>query len=310
MTQTQDTTDNTHNDGATKKQVGRIVAGGYYDLQGVRIATKNRIRDIVRKRIENIPFDQTEEKKEEKTHESKYTDDKLFAMWHDLHGKGEISDDEHKYIIRCWEIADESEKVESKYKKAMEEYINTEPVYNEFLVHVKGIGPVLSANLIKEFGDCGRYDTVSKLWAHTGNDVRGGLAPRKRKGEDLTFSPYLRTLTWKISDCLMKSNKGIYREVFVTSKEKYLAREYKAGELAERFNGYKPEDTQLRKGHANAMALRKMRKLFLSHYWECARQTAGMDTRGRFCEELGHKNIITWKDAVNREQKTAEDKSP
>jgi hypothetical protein len=286
-----------------KKFVGRIVSGAYYDMQQVRIATKNRIRDVIRKKIEGISFDEVEEKKEDKDFEQKYKDAELLKLWDKLESDQIISEEEHDYVLKCWEIADESEKIEAKYKQAMLDYIMNERVYTEFLQHVRGIGEVLSANLIKEFGDCSRYDTVSKLWAHTGNSVVGGLAPKKRKGEDLHFSPRLRTLTWKISDCLLKNNKGLYRQVYNSAKERALSATYGSGELLERFGKpYKAESLNLSRGHAHAQALRKMRKLFLSHFWACAREMAGLSSRSPFADKLGHKNIISWREALKYEK--------
>lgn len=287
------------------KFVGRIVAGAYYDMQQIRISTINRIRDVIRKKSEGIAFDEVEDKKKIKDHEEKYKDKELPKYLDKMQKDGTITEKENKYIKRCIDIQHESEKIENKYKTAMMEYIGTEEVYIEFLEKVRGIGPVLSANLIKEFGDCSRYNNVAKLWAHTGNDVVGGVAPKKRKGEDLHFSPRLRTMTWKISDCLMKSNKGIYRGIYDTEKEKQFNRKYKPKELLDQYGKpYVLEDTQMSKMHAHNRALRKMRKLFLSHYWSCSRECAGLETQIPYAKDkLGHNNIITWKQALRREGK-------
>lgn len=285
------------------KFVGRIVAGAYYDMQEIRISTINRIRDVVRKKKEGIEFDEVEEKKKEKDYEEKYKDKDLPKYLNRLEKEGKVTERENKYIQKCLDIQHESEKIENKYKSAMMEYIISEKIYTEFLEHIRGIGSVLSANLIKEFGDCNKYDTVAKLWANSGNSVVDGVSPKRHKGEDLHFNPRLRTMTWKISDCLMKSNKGIYRAIYNTEKTKQSARDFKEGELEKKYGKpYKKEDLKLSKGHCHNMALRKMRKLFLSHYWACARELAGLDTRIPYVQEkLGHKDIITWQDAIKRE---------
>lgn len=303
----------------TTKFVGRIVAGAYYDMQQVRIATKHRIRDVIRKKIEGIPFDAVEEKKEmeQKSLGKEYTDKKLITMWNDLLKENDISDYEHKYVLRCWDVAEESEKIEAKYKKAMMEFVEEEAVYKAFLgapIHrpsgmvqegIRGIGPVISANLIKEFGNCNQYDNVSKLWAHTGNDVRNGVAPKKKKGETLGFNPRLRTLTWKISDCLMKQNKGYYRELYDKAKKSYLKKTHKKGKLKKQHGKpYKEKDTKLSKGHAHNRALRIMRKHFLFHYWEAARTTAGIPTKSPWINgKEKHSHIIHYKDVLNMEGK-------
>ena len=129
--------------------VGRIVAGAYYDMQQIRISTSNRIRDVIRKKIEGIKFDQVEGKKE-KSYLKKYEDKHLTFYLKLLEKKNRITAKEGKYIEKCMEIQHESERIENKYKVAMLDYIKTEKVYTEFLEKVRGIGEVLSANLLKE----------------------------------------------------------------------------------------------------------------------------------------------------------------
>ena len=46
-------------------ELGRIATEGYYDYQEIRITQNNRIRDIIRRKLEGIPMDKPEEKKEE-----------------------------------------------------------------------------------------------------------------------------------------------------------------------------------------------------------------------------------------------------
>jgi len=286
------------------EMLGRIVSGAYYDMQEVRISTKNRIRDIIRKKAEGIAFDAVEEKKEDRDFKKKYTDKQLFNMWDDLLKKKEITEYEYKYVQMCWKLADDSEKIEDKYKDRMLEYVSQENTYVEFLKKVRGIGPVISANLLKEFGTCSQYDTVSALWCHTGNHVNGdGRAPKRHKGQK--FDPPLRTFTWKISNNLMKQNKGLYRKYYDDAKRRYLNRVYPDGELEAKYGKpYKKEDTKLSKGHAHNMALRVMRKVFLAHYYGCAREMADLDTRETYVKEkLGHKGVTTWKDAVRWEGK-------
>ena len=46
--------------------LGRIIAGSYYDHQEVRIREMHRIRDIIRRKIESIPLTGSVEKKKKK----------------------------------------------------------------------------------------------------------------------------------------------------------------------------------------------------------------------------------------------------
>lgn len=293
-----------------RKAVGRIVAGAYYDMQQVRIATKNRIRGIIRAKAEGIPLDRTEKKKDEKdkTREKKYTDEKLFGLWNKLLQDKKIIEGEHEYVLETWKLADSSESIEGKYKTNMSKYIVTEPIYRVFLEHIRGIGEVLSANLIKEFGYCERYDTVSKLWAHTGNSVINGKSPKLRRGEQAGFSSKLRTLTWKISDCLMKSNNGLYRRMYDDERKRLQKVRYDKGELFEKYKTpnkepYKRNDIKLSEGHMHNMALRKMRKMFLEHYWVCSREITGQSISKPWqFSKPEHTHYISWRDAIKAER--------
>ncbi len=285
------------------KLIGRIIANTYYEFQQVRIGSMNRIRDIIRKKIEGIAFDEVEVKKDQKDFSKRYTDEVLLKKWNNLFTEGEIPANEHDYMIKCWNLMKEGKKIENRYKGAMMNYVSEEVVYNEFLNKIRGIGPILSANLIKEFGDCSNYDTVSRIWAHTGNSVINGIAPKRRKGEILSYNPKLRTMTWKISDSLLKQNKGYYRQIYDTEKEKQLNKIYDKGFLAQKYSKpYKENDTKLNKLHAHNRALRKMRKIFLDHFWHASRELNGLPAEKNYVEGvLHHNHIISWKNAISME---------
>ena len=285
------------------KVIGRNITNAYYDFQQVRIASMNRVRDVIRKLVDGIGFDEVEEKKDKKDYNKKYTDKALLKKLDKLKGEEGITTEEYDYIVECWEIVKETKKLEKKFQGAMKTFISKEVVYNEFLYKIKGIGDILSANLIKEFGDCSKYDTVSKLWAHSGNGVVDGVAPKRKKGENLSFSPRLRTLTWKLSDSLMKQNKGVYRDVYNKEKDRQLSITYVTGVLEDKYGKpYKNGDTAISLGHAHNRALRKMRKIFLDHYWCASRELNGLPTEKNYVEGvLDHTHVITWREAIEKE---------
>ncbi len=283
--------------------IGRIATEGYDDFQRVRIASANRIRDIVRKTIEGIGFNEVEEKKGEKDYTKKYTDTQLFQKLEEVYKQGQISDREYKYMIRCKEIMKDSKALEKKYQKIMMDFISDQEIYIRFLSKIRGIGPILSANLIKAINNCAQYDTVSKLWAHCGQSVINGKAPQRKKGEKISYNPKLRMFVWKISDSLLKQNKAYYRQIYDTEKEKQLNKTYNIGDLYDKYGKpYEEGDTQLKKGHAHNRALRKMRKIFLDHYWHASRELNHLPAEKNYVEGvLQHNHIITWKKAISRE---------
>ena len=100
----------------------------------------------------------------------------------------------------------------------------------------------------------------------------------------------------------MKLNKGFYRNVFDTHKQKQLAKVFPKGFLAKTYNGYEKNDVSLSKGHANNRAKRKVRQIFLDHYWHCAREIAKLPAKKTYVEGiLGHTNYVSWQKAVAME---------
>lgn len=225
-------------------------------------------------------------------------------MWSQLLKENKITKKEHDNMVKCWNMMDETRKLEQKYKRAMNRFLTDQIVYNEFLSKIKGLGPIISTNLIKEFGDCSKYSTVSKLWAHSGNNVIDGKSPKRKKGENISYNPSLRTLTWKISESLLKHNKAYYRDIYDAEKEKQLNRKYDEGVLEAKYGKpYTRSDISLSKGHAHNRALRKMRKHFLSHFWCASRELNGLPIDTTYAEGvLRHTHITSWKEIVRREE--------
>lgn len=309
------------------KNISRLAAQGYYNFQLVRLNFLNQIRDIIRKINEGIAFDAVEEKKEGKKFDAKYSDGKLMALLEQLEKDKKIDKSTSQFLEDClitvqggsvretiqcthcdgwFDIPSKLmgiKGVENEYKKLMAKGVKKETIFIEFLDKIRGIGAVHSANLIKAFGDCGTYERLSKLRAHAGYSVReDNRAPFREKGKEIHYNPKIRTMVWKISDNLMKQNKGFYRKIYDEHKKKQLDREFEEGFLAETYRGYKKEDTKLSKGHAHNRALRKMMVLFLSHFWEASRELNGYPAEKTYVEGvLNHEHIIHWKDVLKME---------
>ncbi|MFX1538594.1 MAG: transposase [Promethearchaeota archaeon] len=309
------------------KNIGRIAVLAYYNFQQIRLQLLNQIRDILRRLNENIPFDAFEEKKDEKSYDAQYSDKNLLPLLEQLTKEKKISKQTSKFLEDClitvlggedkdiltcphcdgWFYVNEHTKgivgIENRYKKLMEKFIKDEMVFTEFLDKIRGVGIIHGANLIKAFGDCGQYSTLSKLRAHCGYSVgKDNKAPHRKKGEKIKYNPELKTMVWKITHNLMMHNKGFYRKLYNEYKEKQLEREYEPGFLCDNYNGYEKEDIKLSKGHAHNRALRKIGVLFLSHFWEASRELNGLPAVKTYVEDiLNHSNIIYWKDVLKME---------
>ncbi len=287
-----------------KQIIMRLSAVGYEEIQEVRKSLYSQMRDILRKKNEGIDFDVVENKKGIKKFDKQYNDAKLEPLLKKLEKEGKILPDESHYLEDIFVVQIPLiNSLEKEYKKKMRELVKDEDIYIEFLDKVKGIKEILSAKLIKGLGDCSRFDNISKLWAYCGQAVVNGKSPKRTKGITIHYNPKMKSLTWVVSDCLMKSNKGYYRRVYNLDKIKQLARIYPVGELFKKYGKpYKNSDVNLSKGHIHNRALRKMRKRFLSHYWEASRELIGLPTIKTYVAGiLGHNHIISWREALELE---------
>ncbi|MBZ9577505.1 hypothetical protein KJA13_00495 [Patescibacteria group bacterium] len=314
-------------------EIGRTIAGGYADHQDVRKSTMNRIRSLVRHISEGIPFDQPEEKKEERTFDSKYRDGNLLKLIEMMFAQGKITKEESDYLSKALELAKKALSLEQSHKGPMRIFILAEPVWKEFLSHVPGIGGVLASNLIAKFANCERYDRVSSLWRHCGlhlicpecveetedkilpvpANVNGkcpkcgkqGVAPRRKKGRRNDYDGRLKTFAWNIADCLIKKKSPVYYEIYLKEKERQLNRRFSRGQLQRNYGKpYKKSDTTLKLLHAHNRARRKMVKIFLQHYWVASRELAGLSVIGPYVKDkLEHEDIVTWRDVLKANKK-------
>lgn len=80
-----------------------------------------------------------------------------------------------------------------------------QPIW-EHLKEIRGVGPTIAGVLISEI-DITRCNTASQLWAYCGLAVGpDGKAVRKRKGEKLSYNPWLKTKVVKVlGDSFIKS---------------------------------------------------------------------------------------------------------
>ena len=263
------------------REIGRIVAGGYYDYQQVRLAAMNRLRGVVRTKNEGIDLSAPEEKKKEKNFDKKYADNNIFVLLGEMKMDGRIDDEEYEYVSKLQDLFITAAKMEKGWKDVMNEYIKTEDIWKMWLSGVKGISTVLCANMLREFGYCETYRHISSLWKHCGLHVVDGKAPRRKRGEKIDFSPRLRTLAWKIGDSFVKQRTPYYRDVYDKEKERQVR-------LMENGADNAPESLM----HAELRARRKMVKIFLAHYWFVTRSIKGLEVEQPYVAKLGHRIIM------------------
>lgn len=332
-----------------KAELGRLVAGSYYDYQQIRTQTMNRIRDIVYRRMEDLDLTEVQERKpEEAKYLEKYKDEFIPQYVRILDDEEKLGAGEKDFIEKTLEVQKRAKKQENDYKKLMKEFVETEIVYTEFLDKIRGISQVISANLLKEFGYCEKASYISSLWAYCGyhtvcpncveikEDEDGkklkyhqvcndngkcpqcgssGIAEKRKSGIRNNFSMRLRSMAWNIGESFVKQRTPFYRQIFEQEKEKQLNKEFKKGELKEKYGKpYEEDETHLRQGHANDRGKRKMVKIFLAHYWQACKELSHVAGENQekpakpyVQEKLNHQHISNWKEAVEAQEKKQPD---
>lgn len=288
----------------------QIAVKAYEGSQALRIGLMNRVRDVIQRKDRGLSLNETQEKQDEKKYDEKYADKNLIPIWKKLLEEERITQEEYNYVWQYLQMIQDIQTIEKRNKKLMKEAVTETRLYQEFLDKIKGIGIVLSTKLLNAFGFCSNYNTISKLWCHTGSHVlEDGTAPKVRA--DMRFNPQLRTLAYLIGISLMRSNKGFYRKLYDDEKERQKNKEYKPGFLHEKYPQkkkgkdkyiYDENATNITLNHAHNRALRKVWKIFLSHYWVASRELTGQETTEPYVQaHLKHTDIVSWQDAVEME---------
>jgi len=167
---------------------------------------------------------------------------------------------------------------EKTYEQLVADEVGNIPIYTSWLKDIKGVGPIMAAGLIAWVDDPARFDTVSRLWAY----AVGKPGERRRRGVKVGYNPTLKTHCWKIAGQMIRVRNGRYRDLYLSFKDTYSKRE-----------DLKAIEKGSFKLHIHLMALRKMVKIFLQHFWVEWRKAEGLPvTEPYVMDKLGHTSYI------------------
>jgi hypothetical protein len=221
----------------------------------------------------------------------------------------------------------------------LEDYVNeriahlieSHPAYPWFSL-VKGVG---RENIAKVIGliDINKAATISSLWMFAGLAPDGGGKAMKRvKGQKLQYNAQLRSMAWRLANSLRRA-KGKFYDYYIKEKgnytERFTERGYKilptpsgiwaclncGASWAKKRDitpccgnpeiGKKSREEPrgvLWLGHLDAMALRKMAKLFLACLWLVWREAENLPTRVPYSiGRQGHTSLISPFEMIDRE---------
>ena len=268
----------------------RIWAEALYDHQDVRIRSRSRIRNLIRRRLLDLGFRPEKKKDKNSVIEPEWTDQEIEQLLSEAKETGKLKKADYDFIIDSLELADKEVSIEKEYENRLSPLINKEPIWTEWLQYVNGISVRNSCRLLKYFGYCERFDTVSKLWAYAGLAVQNGKAVKRKKGEQLPYNLKIKTgCLGVIGDCLIRANGSYKKKVYDTYKKR----------IQERGCCDKPHPKHQNKmcrdypAHSANMAQRKMIKVFLAHYWAMCRKIKNLPTKSPYSiDKLGHTTYL------------------
>lgn len=267
----------------------RTLVRGAYDMQKIRIQVGNRIAMNYLNKT-SVSMDAKQEGDDEKT---KQAMDLLRASYTTLtnglkklprqssfKGDGVISD--YTELCLMQEFV-ELEAQEKQHFRRLASILNDYPVWTEFLLPIRGIGPAMGGILISEINiAAAKYP--SSLWKYCGLDVAQDGFGRSRRTEHLvnttytakdgsektrvgiTFNPFLKTkLMGVLAPSFLRVGENKYRTIYLDYKHRLEHHstygthndEFRKETFSTQGKGYAPTL------HRHNMALRYMIKQFL-----------------------------------------------
>ena len=178
-------------------------------------------------------------------------------------------------------------KIEAEAVKTLEKVVKLHPL-GPWIQKTSGVGLKQGARLLAATGDpyirpeliradgaieAARPRTVSELWALCGYAVVDGEAPRRRKGQVSNWSDEARMRAFLIAESCLKARTSPYRKVYDDARAKYDAAVH-ALDCKRCGPSGKPAlaGSPLSKGHAHKRAMRAVSKAVLKDLWTEARR--------------------------------------
>lgn len=158
--------------------------------------------------------------------------------------------------------------------KKLEPYLETLPIYNNWLEDIDGISVLSASKLLRLVGDITRFSKPSSLWHYAGLHVVNDKAPKPVHGKPVTWNPKLRALLLGIMGDNFIKQGNIYRQVYDkrTAKTKRVHPEW--WHLSP--NGTKLTTPNKHPKHGHKDAVRVMIKRFLLEFWIASYQAKGL----------------------------------
>jgi hypothetical protein len=115
------------------REVGRVISWAYESEKENRLSLNNRIRDLIRKKNENLPFDSVEEKKQTPDYDNTYADEHFTPLIAKLKDERSLTHEELACLDELPSLRDMTYKSALGYRAALFTYIENEQLWKGFL---------------------------------------------------------------------------------------------------------------------------------------------------------------------------------
>jgi hypothetical protein len=219
------------------------------DLEKVRIANQNRLRQLTR---DEDDVDGT--------------------------NRGFALPEDHPAVMKITAIVEGLEELEALAVKALESQFRVHPLY-PLVNSLSGLGSKQTARLLYEIGDPywntlhDRPRTLGELWAYCGLHVVDGVAPEDRPRQRSNWNHDARTRAWLIAQSCVIHKTSDFRPIYDAEREYYRdAVHTQACKRCGPKGHPAAPGSPLSDGHKHARAVRAIMKGVLRQLWEEARR--------------------------------------
>ncbi|AWY05484.1 hypothetical protein PBI_MORRISSEY_42 [Gordonia phage Morrissey] len=222
----------------------RVLAENVDDLENLRKASENRIRQLTRAEVD--------------------TDGEI---------RGHGLTEDHPNVVKLRASLDLIAQAEKMSVSNLERAMKDHPL-GPWIKAQNGLGLKTTARLLSAIGDPywndlhNRPRTVSELWAYCGLAVHGGYAQKRTKGQVSNWSDTAKMRVWNMVQPIIKNRNSPYRHLYDQVKAGYVGAVYDERMAGKMFKGKPIEVGQpLSDGHIHARAQRVVMKSILKDLW-------------------------------------------
>lgn len=242
--------------------------------------------------------------------------------------EGSLSKDDLS-IYGLTTIFDNAASFESDIEKIIKKQLKNYALYNQYLIRLTGIGPMLAAGLIAYINDIEKFKHISSLWQYAGYGmnrycntckkptyltIQYDTGKKTKKLHPMESCPICENQTqpiiqkrisgyqsnWndKLKALAWKSGMSFVKQSAARSKYRQLYDSIKADE--QRLHPEKITEnskTLYNPGHLHNRAMRKIVKIFLAHLWQTWYRQKGLVATEPYAKQLlGHSTVEAFTD--------------